>query len=153
MPAKKKSKKVITSAAAAKAVETAMDSLSDVASTSAKAIDVISKEKKKLLSEAKRLSKKRAVLTKKKKTAATKVKKEASAANKKVLKTIEKEIMAIRKTAAKVASRKTVVADELAKLKAVSKRATAYTSALGKTDTILNKPKKKRRKKKAVKKA
>lgn len=152
MASKKKSTKTVTSAASIKVIEGALAGLADVASASAKAVVAVTKENKSLAAAAKRLGKKRSSLSKKKKSAAAKVKKESNAANKNALKSIDKELAVVKKEADKVKGQKATVSTELTGLKLASKRATAYAAALTKTDAILNKPKKKRRKKKAVKK-
>ena len=153
MASKKKTQKVITSGAAEKAVDSAVNSLADMAVSTYNATIVLDKENKKLAAEAKRLGKKRIMLLKRKKTAANKLKKDASAINKKGLKAVDNEIAAITKDAAKIRSQKTAVSAELSSLKTVSKRAAAYNKAVGMMDRVLNKPKKKSAKKKVAKKA
>lgn len=150
MAVKKKTRKVVTSAAAQKIVDNAVASLATTADSASKALDAVSKENKKLMTEIKRLSKKRATLMRKKKAAANRVKRDPNAANKKDLKGVEKDIAANQKEASKVRARKTTVSEELASLKTVAKRATAYTKAFTTADRALNKPKKKRRKARAA---
>ena len=151
MAIKKKAKpNNITSAAAIKTVESAFTSILNVADAAGKALNSTSNDNKKLLNEAKRLSKKRAILMRKKKTATARVKKDASAINKKALKQIEKDLSTVQKDAAKVTAKKTIVSGELATLKTALKRATAYQKALATADKVLNKPAKKRRKKKVA---
>lgn len=148
MASKKKVKKNISSAAAEKSLESAISTLNDLVDSTAKAINAVDKDKKTLISVAKRLGKKRATLTKRKKLASAKVKKDASAENKKALKAVEKELAAVKKEATKVSATKSGVSVELMGLKTLAKRTIAYTTALTKTDKVLNKPKKKKRRKK-----
>ena len=89
---------------------------------------------------------------KKVKTAAKRVKKDANAANKKAVKVIKKDIAIVKKDIAKLKTVKSAVSEELASLKLASKRAAAYAKSVASADKVLNKPKKKRRKKKTVKK-
>ncbi len=151
MASKKKTQKIIGSSAAEKAVNIAVSSLVDMATSTNNAIIILDKQNKKLAAEAKRLGKKRIMLMKRKKTAANKLKKDASAINKKDLKTVDNEIAATKKEAARITSQKTSVSVELTALKAVSKRAAAYNKAMGMMDRVLNKPKKKAKKKKSAK--
>jgi len=152
MVAKKKAKKTVSSAAAVKMVDAAIADLAEVATTSARVILTLSKESKKLTTITRRLSKKRTVLMRKKKSAAGKMKMAPDAANRKNVKLIENEIAAIRKEAARVAGQKATLTPEMTALKSISKRAMTYTRALEQADKVLNKPKKKRRRKKAVRK-
>ena len=62
MAVKKKMRKTVSSAAAEKAVDAARASLAEVALSSSRVIITLSKESKKLMTSARRLSKKRAVL-------------------------------------------------------------------------------------------
>lgn len=150
MATKKKSVKVIKSAASLKAVDSAVASLADMATATTKAVAAVGKENKKLLTEAKRLNKKRATLMRKKKSAKAKLTREPNATNKKAVTALDKEIAANRKDAAKVAAQKTGVSAELTALKTASKRAVSYTKAVISTDKVLNKPKKKVRRKKVA---
>ncbi len=152
MVVKKKMRKTVSSANAEKTVDAAKASMVEVATTSARVIVTLSKENKKLLTSARRLSKKRAVLIRKKKTAANKVKMDPNAANRKNLKQIENEIAAVKKEAARIAGQKATLTPEITALRAISKRTTAYAKALDQVDKVLNKPRKKRRKKRVVKK-
>ena len=63
---------------------------------------------------------------------------------------IKKDVAAIKKEAEKVNKLKAAAYEELAVLKAASKRAVAYAKGVTAADKALNKPKKKRRKKKAA---
>ncbi len=152
MVVKKKMRKTVSSASAEKTVDAAKASLTEVATTSARVIVTLSKESKKLITSARRLSKKRAVLMRKKKTAANKVKMDPNAANRKNVKQIENEIAAVKKEAARIAGQKATLTPEITALRAISKRTTAYTKALEQADKVLNKPSKKRRRKKVVRK-
>ena len=78
------------------------------------------------------------------------MKKDASVANKKALAAIKKDVAAIKKEAEKVKKMKLAVSDELATLKAASKRAIAYAKGVTAADKALNKPVKKKRRKKAA---
>jgi len=148
MAVKKKkvaNKKTITSASALKTIDGAITNLTAVVSSTASAIAELSKEKKTLLTAAKRLARKRATLVRKKKVAASKLKKDATAANKKLVDGLTKEIATIKKEALKVAAHKSRITEELAALKVSSKRVVAYAKAISAADKMLNKPKKKRR--------
>ncbi len=153
MAAKKKAKKMVRGAAAVNTIESAVSSIFDISANTEKASVALSSERKKLAAAAKRLSKKRATLMRKKKSTAMKLKKAPDAAGKKALKAIEKDISMTRKEAAKVSGQKNVVSSELAEIKGAAKRASAYSKAIAAADKVLNKPKKKRRKKRTAKKA
>jgi len=149
-PVKKKSKKVVKGAASHKAVDSAIATINDVAASATKAVIAVDKEYKKLSKTAKRLNKKRAALMKKSRSAAKRLKKDANAANKKAATIIKKDIAVIKKEAEKVNKLKSIASEELATLKAASKRAIAYVKGVTSADKALNKPKKKRRKKKVA---
>ena len=151
MATKKKAKKTVKGVTHLKTVDSAIDNINDVAAAATKAVIATEKEYKKLAKTAKSINKKRASLMKKVKTATNKMKKDANAANKKAVATIKKDIAAIKKEVAKHKSVKTVVSEELAALKLASKRAAAYAKAVTGADKVLNKPKKKKRKKKTAK--
>ena len=151
MATKKKAKKTVKGATHLKVVDSAIDSINDVAAAATKAVIATEKEYKKLTKAAKSVNKKRASLMKKAKIAANRMKKDASSANKKAVSVIKKDIAAIKKELAKHKSVKTVVSEELATLKSASKRAVAYAKVVAGADKVLNKPKKKKRKKKAAK--
>ena len=151
MAIKKKVNKTVKGATHLKAVDSAIASINDVAATATKAVIATEKEYKKLVKAAKSMNKKRAALMKKAKTATNRMKKDTSTANKKMVSVIKKDIAAIKKELAKHQSVKSVVSEELATLKLASKRAVAYTKVVVGADKVLNKPKKKKRKKKAAK--
>lgn len=137
---------IISSVAVEKTTDTSLSNLDKVCKDAAAAVETKTKEAKKLAIEIKRLSKKRAALMKRKKTAAAKLKKDAGAENRKVLKAVEKDIAQTAKELNKLKPAKVSVSEELVALKAGCKRVTAYVSAIEKTDKILNKPIKKRKK-------
>lgn len=147
--AKKAKKSVAKSASVEKVIGNAMTALAAANSDGEKAVATLSKIAKKLTTEGKRLSKKRATLTKRKKATTTKVKKDGSADAKKLLKATIKELNAVKKDAAKSLAAKTANNAELKGLKVSAKRTKAYLAVIAKADKVLNKPKKKRRKKRA----
>jgi len=151
MALKKKAKQMVKGAAHIQAVDSAIASINALAAGATKAVIATEKEYKKLLKTAKSMNKKRASLMKKVKAATNRMKKDASAANRKAVAVIKKDIAAIKKEIARHNSVKSAVAQELATLKSASKRAVAYAKAVTGADKVLNKPKKKKRKKKAAK--
>jgi len=142
-----KAKSIVKNDVVDKAVNTAMSTLSNAGVECTRSIAAATKLAKTYLSAAKRLSKKRATLLKRKKSAAARLKKTANAINRKALKTVEKELNSVKKELGKLMPVKSANALELASLKASLKRIAAYTGVLDKADKILNKPKKKKRKK------
>ena len=148
MAAKKKTRKksIVKSDALNKRIDSAVEALSSASAEAGLAVDSLSKEVKKLTAESKRLSKKRATLVKRKKVAAKKAKSSPSAETRKALNAVVKELSGISKLAPKARALKTAAAAELSGLKSASKRLNAYVTNLGKADKILNKPAKKRRK-------
>jgi len=150
MPKSKKAT-VMKSAALEKLVSGSMDNLQVACDDGAKAIATRSGEAKKLLAESKRISKKRAVLIRRKKTTSMKLKKVADAATRKILRDVEKELAAIKKVGEKVRASKSSLAEELKGLKENQKRAAAYLKVIEKADKILNKPKKKKRRRRVKK--
>ena len=150
MAIKKKAKKTVKGAAHLKVVDSAIDTINDVAAAATKAVIATGKEYKKLAKTAKSMNKKRASLMKKLKTAANRLKKDANAVNKKAVNVIKKDIVVVKKEVAKITAHKTVIAEELAVLKSASKRAVAYAKGVASADKVLNKPKKKKTKKKAA---
>jgi len=147
--AKVAKKSTVKSSALEKTISTSIDSLSSAFSVSASAVETLSKDAKKLTLESKRLAKKRMMLMKRKKTAATKLKKTPDAANRKALKDVEKELAVVTKMIDKVKPQKTESAEELTALKACFRRVSAYMKSIEGADKVLNKPKKKVRKKRA----
>lgn len=146
---KKSKKSVVKSASLEKTIEGSLNALSDANDNGEKAVAALTKIGKTLAAEGKRHSKKRATLSRRKKTLSAKLKKSADAATKKLLSATEKEISVVKKLAEKCSAAKSANSEELKALKANAKRTKAYIAALTKADTILNKPKKKRRKKRA----
>ena len=88
---------------------------------------------------------------KKKKAARAALNKDSSAANQKALKSIEKDIAANKKEAAKITAEKSLAIAELSALKVIAKRATVYTKAIASADKAMSKPKKRRKKRKTAK--
>ncbi len=144
--AKAVKKSIINSNAVEKTTDTSLSNLTKVCNDAVAAVEVKTKEAKKLATEIKRFSKKRAALMKRKKTATAKLKKDGGAESRKALKAVEKDIAQITKELNKLKPAKASVSEELVALKAGCKRVTAYVSAIEKADNILNKPVKKRKK-------
>ena len=144
-------KTIANSNALEKTITASVASLTSACNQSAIAVDSLSKVAKTLANESTRLNKKRAVLMKRKKTAAAKQKKNPSAENKKSVQSVEKELTAISKDIAKVKPIKESNAVELKALREWLKRASAYTRGIESADKVLNKPKKKARRKVAKK--
>ena len=150
MPIKSK-KPVVKSAALANVIEKSLAALGTANDNGEKAVAALSATAKKLTAEGKRLSKKRATLSRRKKATTAKIKKTNDADAKKLLKATEKELNSIKKLAAKSSAAKKANAEELKGLKASAKRTKAYLAVIAKADKVLNKPKKKTRKKRAKK--
>jgi len=142
---------VVSSLAVEKTIETSVGNLAKACSDAAAAVATKTKETSKLAAEIKRCSKKRVTLMKRKKIAANKLKKESSADNRKALKEVEKEITSVAKELGKFKPIKASVSEELTALKGHYKRVAAYVGAFEKADKILNKPKKKLKKRKKAK--
>ncbi len=145
--AKAKTKTIIKAAALDKTIDTSTDALNVACSSADSAVTAKTAEAKKLTAEVKRFTKKKTTLTKRNKTAAAKVKKDANAANKKAAASVAKDVKATKSALDKARANKAVVAEELAALKAASKRLTAYTKAISAADKVLNKVAKKKKKK------
>ena len=146
-----KAKPVIKAAALGKTLDAHAESLSKASSHAATAITKKTAEAKKLLADVKRHTRKKGTLAKRIKTATTKLKKEANAANKKAVAAVTKEMNSIKSALDKSRAHKALVAIELTALKAASTRLTAYTKAVAAADKALNKPAKKKKKRKAAK--
>jgi len=146
-------KAVVKSAVMAKTLESALAGLATVCESGGNAVDSRAKDGKKLAASSKRLSKKRTTLGKRKKTAAARLKKDATADNRNALKAVEKELAMVSKEAAKVKKEKDANNAELSGLRDSVKRANAYAKGIAAADRVLNKPKKKARRKKVVKSA
>jgi len=111
---------------------------------SEKAIAVRDKDAKKLTGAVKRLSKKRATLSKRKKLAAARAKKAPGADTRSALRTVVKDLASTRKELTRAKAAKDANAMELTPLKTAFRRANAYAKAIEKADKSLNKPKKKK---------
>ena len=146
-----KAKTIIKAAALDKTIDASTGALTKACGSANSAVTGKAAEAKKLTVEVKRHTKKKATLTKRNKTAAAKAKKDASAANKKAAVSVAKELKAIKSALDKARANKAVVAAELASLKAASKRLTGYTKAIAAVDKVLNKPVKKKKRRKASK--
>jgi len=142
----KRTKSVAKSSAVTKRLETSMDNLDAAYADSEKAVTVRSRDAKKLTNAVKRLSKKKTTLSKRKRTAAARVKKSPGADTRGALRTVVKDLTSTTKELTKMKSAKEANAAELAPLKAALRRASSYSKAIAKIDRVLNKPKKKRRK-------
>ena len=148
-----KTKAIAKSNVLEKTITASVASLASACNQSAVAVDSLSKVAKTLAKESSRLNKKRAVLMKRKKTAAAKQKKNPNAENRKALQGVDKELTATSKEIAKVRPKKESNAVELKALRTWLQRASAYTKGIESADRVLNKPKKKARRKVAKKKA
>ncbi len=143
-------KTVIKNAALEKVTDSSLANLEAANANGANALAVATKKSKQSSAEGKRLSKKRVALIKRNKTAAAKAKKDPVAENKKALSAVVKELAAVRKDAAKNKTVRAADFAELSGLRATCRRLAAYTKAIAAADRVLNKPKKKvRRRKKA----
>jgi hypothetical protein len=144
-----KKKPVVKNAALTKVVDTSLANLEAATANGAKALALATKNSKQSSAAGKRLSKKRVALIKRSKSAAAKAKKDPVAANKKALNAITKELAAIRKEAAKNKIVKAANFEELSGLRISCRRLSAYGKAIAAADRVLNKPKKKTRRRKA----
>jgi len=148
---KAKKKAVVKSAAIAKTLDSALAGLTSICEGGVKAVNERAKEAKKNAAASKRLSKKRMTLSKRKRAAAARLKKDATADNRKALSAVVKELGMVTREIAKVKKAKDANNAELAGLRATVKRATAYMKGVTAADRVLNKPKRKtRRRKKAA---
>ncbi len=141
------SKKTIKNSALAKVIISSLTNLEAATIAGSKALVLATKKSKQSSAEGKRLSKKRITLIKRRQRMASK---EISLENKKALNIIDKELATIRKAAAKNKSVRTVLFEELSGLRINCRRLIAYNKALVATDKLLNKPKKKTRKRKVT---
>ena len=137
-----KAKKIVKATSLAKLVQSATENLSSAQKDGEAAASSLSKDRKKLLAEGKRIAKKRATLSKKKKAAATRLKKTPNAENRKALAGINKELATVKKAGEKARAVSSANGEELKSVKASLKQASAYLSAVEKADKVLNKPKK-----------
>jgi hypothetical protein len=141
-----KKKPIAKSASVEKNIAVALERLDAACTEGDKAVAARSKIAKKLNAESRRLNKKRATLVKRSKVAALKAKADPSAANRKALREAVTELAATRKALAQTRAAKAVNSPELAGLKVAQRQANAYGKAIVLADKVLNKPKKKRKK-------
>ncbi|GJM05782.1 MAG: hypothetical protein DHS20C09_17780 [marine bacterium B5-7] len=143
-------KTIIKNAALAKVIDNSLTNLEAATANGAKALALATKNSKQSAAEGKRLSKKRITLIKRRKTASAKAQKDPIAANKKALSAVDKELAAIRKAAAKNKVVRAANFEELSGLRVSCRRLSAYSKAITAADKVLNKPKKKTRRRKAA---
>ena len=142
-----KAKKPATASSIAKKIQVATENLLTAKNDGEAAASSLEKDRKKLLAENKRIAKKRAVLSRKKKTAANRLKKTPNAENRKAVNSISKELTTVGKAGVKARAAKSANAEELKSVKTSLKQASTYIALIAKADKQLNKPKKKRAKK------
>ena len=145
-----KAKRLASGSSLANKIQTATESLLLVKNDGEAAASSLEKDRKKLLAENKRLNKKRAVLTNKKRIAANRLKKTPNAENRKAASAISKDLAAIKKAGDKARAASSANSAELKLVKNSLKQASAYLAGMDKVDKLLNKPKKKRAKKRAA---
>jgi len=141
-----KKKSIAKSASVEKNIATALEKLSAATTDGDKAVATRSKIAKKLNAESRRLNKRRGTLVRRSKTAAAKAKAEPNAANRKILRETVAELAATRRALVKNRAAKAVNSPELKALKAAQRQANAYGKAIVQADKVLNKPARKRRK-------
>lgn len=139
----------IKNAALVKTLETSLTNLENANINGAKALASATATAKKHSAESKRLNKKRMTLIKRRKAAAARAQKDPVAANNQALKAVDKELAMIRKAVAKSNQVKSAQYEELSGLRISCRRLAAYSKALAAADRVLNKPKKKTRRRKA----
>ena len=145
-----KKKSVVKNVSLVKVIDTTLANLDMATSNGSAALARATKSSKQAAAEGKRISKKRVTLIKRRKAAAAKAQKNPIAVNKSALKAVDKELAAIRKAAAKNKTVKAANFDELSGLRTSCKRLNAYTKAIAAADKVLNKPKKKAKKRKVA---
>ena len=143
-------KKIATASSLANKLHMATENLTLVKKDGEAAASALEKNRKKFLAETKRLSKKRATLGKKKKVAANRLKKTPNAENRKAATAINKELAAIKKASDKARAVSSANAEQLKSVKTSLKQASTYLTVIARADKLLNKPKKKRAKKRVV---
>lgn len=148
-----KKKSVIKNAALSKVIDTSLANLEAATANGATALALVTKKSTQSSAEGKRLSKKRIALIKRSKTSGAKAKKDPVAANTNALKAVVKELAEVRKEAAKNKTVRVANFTELSGLRISCQRLSAYGNALAAADRVLNKPKKKTRKKRKAAKA
>jgi hypothetical protein len=146
-----KAKKIATSSSLAKKIQIATENLLTAKKDGEAAASSLEKDRKKLLAENKRLTKRRAVLSRKKKAAANRLKKTPNVENRKEANSISKELTAVNKAGVKARAARSANAEELKSVRTSLKQASTYIAVIEKADKQLNKPKKKRAKKRVVK--
>lgn len=153
MAVKKKAKKkaLIKGGALEKLVDSAVDNMKSALASGSAAIDVHSKEVKSLNTLSARLRKKRAALLKRKKATSSKLKKSPNAESRKLLRDVERELVSVRKELGKTTSAKEAAAGELSVLKSNFKKVSLYSKGIEKADKALNKPAKKKKRRKSRK--
>lgn len=153
MALKKKAKKKapIKGGALEKMVDSAVDNMKLALASGSTAINARSKEVKSLNTLSTRLRKKRATLLKRKKATSMKLKKAPNAEARKLLRDVERELVSVRKDLAKTTSEKETAAGELSVLKSSFKKASLYSKGIQKADKALNKPAKKKKRRKSRK--
>lgn len=144
----RKKRVIAKSAAVAKNIETSLAALGAACVAGDRAVAVRSKDGKSLAAATKRLSKKRASLAKRKRTSAKRAKASPSGETRKALRAVVKELATTKVQLGKARAAKGVNAVELTALKAAQRQASAYAKAILQADAVLNKPSKRRRKRK-----
>ena len=144
----KAKKSIAKSSAVDKLLAGAIDKLTEANAKCGKAVASRSKDAKKFATAVKRLAKRKATLLKRKKTASNRVKKDSNTDNKKALRAVIKDLAATNRDLGKARKVKAANTAELSPLKAANRRLTAYTKGIAAADKVINKPKKKTRKKK-----
>lgn len=147
----KKRLTIAKSASVQKNITGSLDKLAAAVVDGDKAVAARSKISKKLNTESRRLSKKTAALLKRKKTATAKAKAAPSVETRKNQRVATVELAVARKAGAVLRAAKAVNSPEFAALKVAQRQANAYAKAIAGADKVLNKPKKKRRKRAAKK--
>ncbi len=147
---KAKKKAVVKSAAIAKTLDSALAGLTSICDSGEKAVTTRAKEAKKLSASSKRLSKKRMTLNKRKKTATARLKKDGTAVNRKALSAVVKELGMVTREIARTKKTKDANNAELTGLRETVKRAKAYMKGVTSADRVLNKPKRKTRRRKTA---
>lgn len=143
----KKKKPIVKATVVAKSLENALTNLEAAFDSGSKAVAERAKNGSQNAKTVARLSKKRATLAKRKTLATARVKKDGSADNKKALSAVTKELNSVAGELNKAKVVKDANNAELNDLRASLKRATAYRKGIAAADRVLNKPKKKSRKK------
>ena len=141
-------KPVIKNTALVRVIDTSLANLETAATNGVRALALATKKNKQSSAEGKRLNRKRVALIKRRIAAGKKAKKNPDAANKRALATVNRELAAIRKAVAKNKIVNAANFEELSGLRVSRRRLAAYMRTLAAADRVLNKPKKKTRKRK-----